>query len=629
MAAGYAPIGKPVTSTDNNALDSNYKYGAIVGHDEFRVLSLLPGAWEDNISCTLQVVSLSEKPSYRTISYAWGDAQDTRPVRVHDSIIRVPANLELALRHLRHTDISSTLWADSLCINQKNFDEKTQQVTLMGRIYRECASVYIWLGAPCALSKNVWRCKTFPNSSAAARVDPFTFVRHFSEDKHIHDLACFRPAGKHSAKKIFSAAAAFETQWNSFLEPVRSSWWSRVWCVQEALLPPDATVVFGHWRIPSQTIQIAALNHRQHMRTCCAMSALQMPERYYLFFDTLVLDSIQMSRYGVQSLSPDAPDAVQRGLDWHIRSNRHKDCKDPRDRVFGVLGLVDQIRYAEIVPDYSLDVSQVYIKAMTAIIAQSGLNLQCLTGSGFGNQEGSNHLPSWVRNLAVKIDSISVTYERLRMQTYDLYTAMGDFQVKGMEIENDKYLQVRGVGFDKIREMGRPITQRDWRHVVSRLRDWHRIAGIRPTHNVDHLRKDPKQVAFWTTVLADVISDSEHKWHRLSANDIDNYIEWIAGAISAWRYWKKPSLEEGFVEPLLAAIYNRSFFRTEDGKFGLCFPTSRVGDEVWILAGARVPFVLRAREGSYILIGEAYVHGAMDGEGTTQGNMHKKTIVLG
>lgn len=616
-----------IVPQDDSIIDYNYTYEAIIAHDEFRVLRLHPGAWEDELSCTLQVVSFAKKPSYRAISYTWGNAQDTRPVRVHDAFIQIPANLELALQHLRDTETSTTLWADSLCINQQDLKEKAQQVNLMGRIYRECTLVYIWLGAPCAGSESMWRHLLFPCFPKAERGDPFILARHFAEDKHFHDLACFRHTSKGSERKIYAATAAFETQWNSFVETLQSSWWSRVWCVQEALLPPDATTIFGHWRIPSQTLQMAALNHRKHIRTCCAIEAVQMPERYFFVFDTLVLDSIELSRYGVQSTRSEAS-GIERGLDWHLRSNRHKGCKDPRDRVFGVLGLVDQTRYAEVGPDYSLEVAQVYITAMTAIITESGPDLQCLTGSGFGNQEDFNQLPSWVRNLEAKIDSISVVYERVRLQTYQLYAAMGEFDTNIVQVKSYKQLHVRGVRFDGIQEMGQPITKRDWRHVISRLRDWHLIAGIKPTNNVDHLKNDSRQTAFWTTLMADVIQDSEYKWHRLSAHDIENIMEWIASATSAWGSWRKPAYGERFIEPLLAAVYGRSFFRTVNGKFGLCFPTSCVRDEVWVLAGARVPVILRPHQGCHILIGEAYVHGAMDGEVMTLGDAYEQTVVL-
>lgn len=38
------------------------------------------------------------------------------------------------------------IWADSICIDQKNLDERVEQVKLMGRIYDGAHSVIFWLG---------------------------------------------------------------------------------------------------------------------------------------------------------------------------------------------------------------------------------------------------------------------------------------------------------------------------------------------------------------------------------------------------------------------------------------------------------------------------------------------------
>ncbi|KAG0699725.1 heterokaryon incompatibility protein-domain-containing protein [Suillus ampliporus] len=59
----------------------------------------------------------------------------------------------------------------------------------------------------------------------------------------------------------------------------------------------------------------------------------------------------------------------------------------------------------------------------------------------------------------------------------------------------------------------------------------------------------------------------------------------------------------------------RRVFSTERGDLGIAHQGARVGDEVVVLPGAAVPFVVREVEGgAYILIGEAFVHGAMRGE---------------
>ncbi|KAG2045262.1 hypothetical protein BDR03DRAFT_938310, partial [Suillus americanus] len=59
----------------------------------------------------------------------------------------------------------------------------------------------------------------------------------------------------------------------------------------------------------------------------------------------------------------------------------------------------------------------------------------------------------------------------------------------------------------------------------------------------------------------------------------------------------------------------RRVFSTEEGDLGIAHQGARVGDEVVVVPGAAVPFVVREVEGgAYALIGEAFVHGAMDGE---------------
>jgi hypothetical protein len=65
----------------------------------------------------------------------------------------------------------------------------------------------------------------------------------------------------------------------------------------------------------------------------------------------------------------------------------------------------------------------------------------------------------------------------------------------------------------------------------------------------------------------------------------------------------------------------RAFVQTEHARMGLAPLSARPEDEIWIIKGAKVPFVLRRRpDDSYELIGEAYIHGIMQGELVEQGD---------
>lgn len=73
-----------------------------------------------------------------------------------------------------------------------------------------------------------------------------------------------------------------------------------------------------------------------------------------------------------------------------------------------------------------------------------------------------------------------------------------------------------------------------------------------------------------------------------------------------------------FYEAFRVLYAGRRMFRTAGGYWGIAAQTldPGKGDEVWIVTGSRIPMVLRRLEGSgnRRLIGEAYVHGVMNGE---------------
>ncbi|KAJ9637159.1 hypothetical protein H2199_007445 [Coniosporium tulheliwenetii] len=109
---------------------------------DIRLLSLLPGHWEDDIRCSVRVVSLKDNPAYETLSYVWGDPTVTKPIFVDGGETQITTNLEDALRHLRDPDNALTVWIDALCINQASDEEKQHQVGMMREIYRNYARVY-------------------------------------------------------------------------------------------------------------------------------------------------------------------------------------------------------------------------------------------------------------------------------------------------------------------------------------------------------------------------------------------------------------------------------------------------------------------------------------------------------
>lgn len=85
---------------------------------------------------------------YAALSYVWGlpdpDANTTVVLNGHT----VPAQPSLlrALQSFRERGDEGYIWADAICINQADLDEKKTQIGLMGDIYRLAERTVIWLG---------------------------------------------------------------------------------------------------------------------------------------------------------------------------------------------------------------------------------------------------------------------------------------------------------------------------------------------------------------------------------------------------------------------------------------------------------------------------------------------------
>lgn len=80
---------------------------------------------------------------HEALSYAWGDHTITKPIRLHGKVFQVMANLESALRHLRHREERRVLWIDAISINQNDIEERNKQLLIMSSIYKSADLVLI------------------------------------------------------------------------------------------------------------------------------------------------------------------------------------------------------------------------------------------------------------------------------------------------------------------------------------------------------------------------------------------------------------------------------------------------------------------------------------------------------
>jgi hypothetical protein len=115
--------------------------------DFIRLLQLEPGNGPDIIICSLRDISLKEaEDKYEAISYVWGDPDNQAGIVCNGIKHQITVSLDLALRTIRHATETKALWADAICINQNDDEEKGHQVKRMSSIYAHAKRVLIHLG---------------------------------------------------------------------------------------------------------------------------------------------------------------------------------------------------------------------------------------------------------------------------------------------------------------------------------------------------------------------------------------------------------------------------------------------------------------------------------------------------
>jgi len=132
---------------NHGARSTSHLYAPIVGTESFRTLHLQPAL---DASAPLRfkfgVHSPDSDEEYEAISYTWGEPTLVHPVYLDDrSHVKVTKNLDGALRRFRDATKVRILWADAICINQRDNEEKSTQIPLMARIFRNAQRVLAWL----------------------------------------------------------------------------------------------------------------------------------------------------------------------------------------------------------------------------------------------------------------------------------------------------------------------------------------------------------------------------------------------------------------------------------------------------------------------------------------------------
>ncbi|KAI1536277.1 HET domain containing protein [Pyrenophora tritici-repentis] len=463
--------------------------GAPLQANGIRLVNLLPGRWKDPILCELINADLGTA-RYRALSYVWGSAHITRPIRLNNRTYSVTINLESALRHLREKYRDGlTLWIDALCIDQKNVGERTHQVKLMGRIYAECTECIVYLGnnlddTAVALTEpppvlyfdevTVPRVVTLRSRRKPGIYDIFLLFQELSRGGHPHETSAFG-----NAPEILTTDRRKTQDRLNLLETLRrfthapfTPWWTRIWVVQEIAAPPRVVVVYGTISAPWTMFAIAAREYVRHSKTCCNHDIKFMPrdELAVLEYSFDMIISIDDLRSAQQTHKQNIHDSAERMqppllLDLLI-AFRDRKASDPRDKVYALLGMARTEEGRALVPDYSLSEVEVFRKVtVESIYATEDLSL-------FSTELGRkfrDDLPSWVPDWGAPGRSI-YTYNA---EALDLYNASPDkaTRLSVLPIDQDA-LKLRATRIGTVQHVGDVMWGDDAEYNQRTLRKW-------------------------------------------------------------------------------------------------------------------------------------------------------------
>ncbi|KAK1751085.1 heterokaryon incompatibility protein-domain-containing protein [Echria macrotheca] len=310
-----------------------YTYRGLSDTDFTRILVLHPSERRDApLRC--DIIHCDEHDfECEAISYAWGppDLTETLFCGPDEEVLRITPSLDSALRAFRRPAEARRLWADAVCINQGDLDEKIHQVHYMSRIYKKAIRVLVWLGDDYDGGEQVLRL-------VRKHVDGLLWIYSEYMGELVHPL---RTKGRTWTPE-------------QILEDVREDfghdgcaalclflsrpWFQRRWVIQELALAVESSVYCGEFSLDAEHFFASAY-------ALC-----------FMFQE--VAEFPLATRKILENLSEPLPGDDR--LITLLYGFHASQCSDDRDRVYALMGLTNRAYQGLTALGYRSEVEDVY-----------------------------------------------------------------------------------------------------------------------------------------------------------------------------------------------------------------------------------------------------------------------------
>ncbi|KAF9761037.1 hypothetical protein IL306_003978 [Fusarium sp. DS 682] len=590
---------------------------------QIRLVRLLPPAPHDTFLCLELRHGSIEDGNYSALSYVWGDAADQEHILVNRVLFRIRKNLYQALIQLRSNGVSDWLWIDTLCIQQKDNDEKSYQVGLMGSIFSNAARVYSWLG--------VGTPSTDVAMDFCARIGPRITMADIDREAEEWDTFFLRLCQEPDLQEKNSSESQLLP---GLFDMMGREYWHRIWINQEVALAKEAIVLCGGKSEPLDLIEITlrSLEYcNDHRRSECS----------YLTRDLITVRSEMCTKLPLltrrlRQQGHNIPLSKLLYVDTMLPMPHIYTATDPRDIIFALLGLITDNDKLGIRADYHLSMREVFTIATRAMYDhdRQSLNIDACTP----RDQCMGELPSWVidwrktaqrefhewamnhswngknfnatAKIEVNIPAVLKDDDKigiLRRYGYcvDIVTEVWRYDEEGhgaRDVDRERADRISSVTkFVALPPSSGPGEDYVWRTLLSRHQDV-------SNHNDSEVNSLIRTIMREQAIAPEDLTASQRSYLEIRLLPYPESLTWTK--TEKLSYWIKEIQQDVFVNES-----GRTLFKTQKGMLGLGHRVVQPGDVVTLIVGVHSPIVLRLREeGGYNFAGDAYVDGIMQGE---------------
>lgn len=663
-------------------------------------------------------MDLDSEPLFEALSYTWDldrqwktikfefvedQEKEERPILCNGKTHHVTMNLYHALTELRRQKLETPLWADQICINQHDSDEKIAQLGIMVDVYRSASRVTIWLGKLSLVRSNALdfmdRLTDEPYWKQQSKPDPDSLAKMNSLSRALEQMSSL------------TKGVSDQYHWIGVILVVGRQWFQRAWTLQEFLLATEFRILMGEREISPKSVeracsQVIDFYAQDPLSTQVGLNVSFLPLRKYLENRGTLFKEREEFKNGKRYSAED-----------YLKVIRVRLASVKKDKVFAGSALLKE--HTSPIVDYHSTTLEIYMAFATERIwPETGVLSLSLVGGADASTEG---LPSWVPDLNSPLHPEPLRYCGCPTFKTPTLIEKGDYHIDG------KTLHLKAAKWDTVKEVGESIwswTRYDeepyneqskrWKMRTSTTSQTERFGLMFSLLNnlgTTYTPTGERTIdAFWQVLISGInlkTADGLETWGQrfeqwfaftivgirtelyLEKNHSGNYLKtaskpkkWMVPLIADWdamekristfldlhdtaitaatntpaetetepplrrnityiakRLWGTDKIEEsGFwkesVADLLATVRREQFFESisffgqhfesiydgrrifasEKGFLGTSVERVGKGDLVYFVAGADVPYIFRpvtGKDGTFVLIGEAYLHGGM------------------